>query len=107
MEILARYLGGLAGIRPLLPYNLPRSSYWLFGVRVAHRDKFILHMKEKGVATGVHYMPLPLLDLFGEHDEPIPEALRVWTELVTLPLFVDITDDEIDYVLDSINKYGM
>jgi perosamine synthetase len=63
-------------------------------------------MKARGIATGVHYMPLPLLDLFSAHDEPVPVALRVWSEFVTLPLFVDISDEEIDYVLEAVRAFA-
>jgi len=56
-SILNRYISGLEGspnVRMGLPYELKNSSYWIFMVRVKERDKFIVHMKSRGVATGVH-----------------------------------------------------
>jgi perosamine synthetase len=92
-------------IAPLLPYELENSSYWMFGVRAPDRDDLMLFLKQRGIATGVHYMPLPLHPLFKGHREEIPVAMREWPKLVTLPLFVDITNDEIDYVLEALHDY--
>jgi perosamine synthetase len=106
--IIRRYLAGMRGLRrvqPLLPYDLEESAYWLFGVRCERRDNLILHLKKRGVATGVHFMPLPLHPLFKEHKEPIPAALRVWPTMVTLPLYADMTDEDVDYVLAALDDF--
>ena len=103
--IIRRYLTGMRGLRrvqPLLPYDLEESAYWLFGVRCERRDNLILHLKKRGVATGVHFMPLPLHPLFKEHKEPSPAALRVWPTMVTLPLYADMIDEDVDYVLAGL-----
>lgn len=108
-QIIGRYLEGIEGcrqIRPLLPYDLHEgASYWLFGVRCERRDELILHLKRRGVATGVHFMPLPLHPLFrsGEHHAPV--ALDVWRTFVTLPLFPDLTDEEVDYVVEALRDF--
>ena len=107
--IIARYLDGISGIqylRPLLPYDLSGSAYWLFGVRCDARDQLILHLKRKGIATGVHYLPLPLHPLFNKHKEPVPTALRIWKQIVTLPLFADLTDEEVDYVIAGLRSFA-
>lgn len=106
--IIARYLVGISDIehiRPLLPYDLPGSGYWLFGVRSPFRDRLMLHLKRKGIATGVHYLPLPLHPLFRAHKEPIPEALRIWEQILSLPLFADLTDEEVDYVISALRSF--
>lgn len=107
-EIIARYLRGIAGLRrvgPLLPYALEGAAYWMFGVRCDERDKLILHLKRREIATGVHYMPLPLHPIFKDHHEPIPVAREVWKTLVTLPLFPDLTDAEVDYVVQGLKEF--
>lgn len=104
-QIIRRYLTGIADcedIRPLLPYSLEDSSYWIFGVRCEQRDDLILHLKQKGIATSVHYMPLPMHPLFKEFNGRIPNAERVWKTMITLPLFPDLTDEEVDYVVDAL-----
>lgn len=106
--IIGRYLKGIKGCRqisPLLPYDLQDTTYWLFGVRCEKRDDLILHLKRKGIATGVHFMPLPLHPLFERYDDPIPVAERVWQTMLTLPLFPDLTDAEVDYVIEALCEF--
>lgn len=107
-EILSTYLNGMKDnkhIKPGIPYELKDSSYWMFIVRVKDRDNFILYMKEKGVSTGVHYMPLSMHPLFHPFKTPTPVADRIWKEFVTLPLFPDLTDEEVSYMVDCMNDY--
>jgi perosamine synthetase len=107
-QIIRRYLEGIEDcqqIRPLLPYDLEGSSYWLFGVRCDRRGDLILHLKRRGVATGVHFMPLPLHPLFKNADYHTPVALELWQSFLTLPLFPDLTDGEIDYVIDALRDF--
>lgn len=106
--IIRRYLDGIQEcrhIRPLLPYELKDAAYWLFGVRCNRRDDLIIYLKQKGIATGVHFLPLPFHPLFRDHDEPIPAAKEVWQTILTLPLFPDMTDTEVDYVIDAICQF--
>jgi perosamine synthetase len=107
-QIIRRYLEGISGCKrivPLLPYQLDGNSYWIFGVRCEQRDKLILHLKRKGIATSVHYMPLPMHPLFKKYDGDIPVAKRVWQTMVTLPLFPDLTDAEVDYVVEALHEF--
>lgn len=105
---IKRYLHGIKDcqkIQPLLPYQLEDSAYWIFGVRCDKRDDLIIHMKQRGIATGVHFLPLPMHPLFRDFEEPIPIAKEVWEKIVTLPLFPDLTDEEIDYVVEALCEF--
>jgi perosamine synthetase len=104
-ELIARYLSRikpLNAIEPLLPYHLEGSAYWLFGIRCQERDRMILHLKRNGIATGVHYMPLQNHPLFERYTCPTPVINNVWPTMITLPLFSEMTDVEVDYVIDNI-----
>jgi perosamine synthetase len=106
--IIQRYLDGIQECRhigPLLPYELKDAAYWLFGARCNRRDELIIYLKQKGIATGVHFLPLPFHPLFRDHDEPIPVAKEVWQTILTLPLFPDMTDAEVDYVVDALCQF--
>jgi perosamine synthetase len=106
--ILQQYLTGLLActhVKAAIPYCLQESSYWAFVVRVKDRERFILHMKDRGVATGVHYMPLTMHPLFMKYNNETPTAYSIWVELVTLPLFPDLTEAEIEYVISCIHSY--
>lgn len=107
-DLIRRYLDGIAGcrqIKPLLPYKLDNAAYWLFGVRCEERDKLIIHLKQRGIATGVHFMPLPLHPLFREFDNDIPVSKQVWGSIITLPLFPDLTNVEADYVIEALCEF--
>jgi len=109
-QIIQRYLDGIAElqtIQPLFPYALANSCYWIMGVRCEDRDGLILHLKHRGIATGVHYMPLPMHPLFKGYHAEIPVAERLWPTILTLPLYVDMTNEEIDYVLDGLHSFKL
>jgi perosamine synthetase len=102
---IKRYLDGiksLVHIKPLLPFEPDKNSYWLFGVRCDKRDELILHLKSKGIATGVHYMPLMLFPYFKKWDNGCERSKRIWNSFITLPLFVDLRNKEIDYVINAL-----
>lgn len=107
-RIIGRYMDGISDIewlRPIYPYKLEGSAYWLFGVRAARRDELMIHLKRKGIATGVHFMPLPLHPLFKSSSRRIPVAERIWQEFLTLPLYPELSDEEVDYVVEALHEF--
>lgn len=108
-EIVKRYLQGMEGleeIRQLLPYAPDQNNYWIFGVRYAERNKLIAYLKERGIATGVHYMPLPMHPYFQQWNrQDTPVCDRIWEEFITLPLHARLTDEEVDYVIDTLHAF--
>lgn len=90
-----------------VPFLSSISSQHLYVVRVAaeNRNRFIDHMLDNGVSAGVHYKPLTHYPhLFpGTHQVPVTE--RVWNTLVTLPLFPDMTDQEIEQVTSAVRSF--
>ena len=109
LVLISRYLDGLRTIRslrPLLPYQQnDGSAYFLFGVRTNRRDKLIRHLKERGIASEVHFMPLRLQPLFAAHGGATPVAEALWTQMVSLPLFADLSESEADYVLEALYDF--
>ncbi len=107
-ECVSRYLDGIKGlkyIRSLMPYNPLKNNYWFFGVRIQNRDDLIIFLKSKGIATGVHYMPLTLHPFFSKYKSDCKVAEHIWETFVTLPLHVGLTDEEVDYVLFALQKF--
>jgi perosamine synthetase len=105
---IRRYLNGISGlkqIQPLLPFEPENNTYWIFGVRTERRDELILHLKSKGISTGVHYVPLPELPFFKQFDNGCATAKRIWQTFVTLPLFVELTEREIDYIVEALREF--
>ena len=67
------------------------------------RDAIIERMASAGVATNVHYKPLPLLSAYRELGFSImdfPNAYAQFANEITLPLHTLLTDDDIDYICD-------
>lgn len=65
-------------------------------------NKIIIKMAEKGVATNVHYKPLPMLSAYknlGFSIEDYPNAYALFENEITLPLHTKLTDEEVDYVI--------
>lgn len=86
-----------------LPRWNPGLSWHLFVARVEDRDRFIDHMLARGVSIGVHYKPLTHYPIF-EHQE-LPVTERVWKTLATLPLFPDMTDEQMDHIIKAIRSF--
>lgn len=103
--IISRYLKHLAGVKafePLFAYAENEGAYWLFGMRAPNRDNVIRHLKSRRIATGVHYMPLSLHPLFASYNRDLPVSNEIWQTLVTLPLHVELTEEEIDRVAEAV-----
>ena len=100
----ARYREVLAGTEAVLPAVRPGSThvYHVFAVRLPQRDAWRAHLGEQGVQTGVHY-PVPVhlqpayADLgYGRGAFPVAESVA--GEVLSLPLFPELTDAQIDRV---------
>ena len=77
------------------------------GFDVAGRNAFITKMAELGVATNVHYKPLPRMTAYralGYEIEDYPNADAFYTNEVTLPLHTCLTDEDVDYVCDAFRS---
>ena len=70
-------------------------------------NQIIDKMAENGIATNVHYKPLPLLSAYKKRGFDIkdyPNAFARYSNIISLPLYSTMTDEEIDYVIDCFKK---
>lgn len=89
-----------------------KSSGHLYLVRLtgkdeAFRNEVIVKMAENGIATNVHYKPLPLLTAYknlGFNIENYPNAFNLYKNEITLPLHTCLTEEQIDYIGDNLLK---
>ncbi len=89
---------------PVLQKNT-KSSWHNYVIKTAYRDQLNLRLKEKGIATGVHYMPLHLQPFYRRQKKVVlPQAEQVWTQLLTLPLYPELKDEEIGFIISSIKE---
>ena len=104
-----RYLKGIKNLKEIKPYfnkYLSEITYWMFAIRLKNRDKLISYLKKRGIATSVYWIPVPMHPLYRKYKKKIPVTERIWKELITLPLFSDIKNKEIDYVINSIKEFA-
>lgn len=76
----------------------------LIGKDEAFRNKFIERMAEAGIATNVHYKPLPLLTAYknlGFDIKNYPNAYEMYKNEVTLPLNTLLTNEQIEYIVNT------
>jgi dTDP-4-amino-4,6-dideoxygalactose transaminase len=63
------------------------------------RDGFISMLREKGVGTSVHFIPIPLHPFFSKHaqraENQCPQALSLFKRLVSLPLYPGMTEQQV------------
>ncbi len=107
-RIAARYAAGLAGLPLGLPHERPpaRHVYHLYTVRHPERDAFAKTLADLGVGTSVHYpVPVPGQPLFGgAGDRRWPEAWRASREVLSLPCYPELRDDEVDAVIAAVRR---
>ncbi len=85
------------------------SSHHLYLVRLLGKtreetNKVIEQMAERGIATNVHYKPLPMMTAYkalGFDIKNYPNAYHLFENEITLPLHTRLTDDDVDYVISN------
>lgn len=74
------------------------------GADTDRRQEIIVKMAEQGIATNVHYKPLPMMTAYknlGFDIADYPNAYARFANEITLPLHTCLTDEEVQYVIDN------
>ena len=74
------------------------------GIGEAQRNRIIKTMAERGVATNVHYKPLPMMTAYGGDWKAYPNAYDYYRNLITLPVHTLLSDEDIAYVIDQLSQ---
>lgn len=104
-EIANIYREGLkdtAGINLLRQDNDRESAHHLCAVRAQRREKLIGKLKAYRIHPGVHYFRNDYYDMYDLTDLPNAETLH--NELISLPLHLTLTDDDVERVIKTINS---
>lgn len=111
-ECAAEYSRLLKSSAVKLPFepSWSRAVYHLFVVRTDDREGFMTHMKEQGVATAIHY-PIPLhlqkaYQKLGYNKQDFPVTERVAAEIVSLPMFPQLTAEQQSRIAEAIFSFG-
>jgi dTDP-4-amino-4,6-dideoxygalactose transaminase len=108
-----RYNEALEGLGLITPSELPgvRAVYHLYVVRVpsASRTDLQQHLKTHGIDTGIHYpIALPFLNAYkhlGHRPADFPESFKISSEIVSLPMFPELTEAQIQAVAARIREF--
>jgi len=98
----------LADVPVERPENISSGEhvYHLYVIRAPARDELRTALNERGVATGVHY-PLPVhlqpaCRELGYVEGSLPETERVAREVVSLPMYPELTADQVEFVAEAL-----
>lgn len=106
------YLNRLKGIGDLiLPQIDARASHvWhLFVIRTKQRDALKAHLAENGIQTVINYpVALPFLEAYAHQNnaiEDFPTAYGHQSDILSLPIFPDMTDEQINHVVHGVTSF--
>lgn len=107
-RLIKLYIEGLKDCKNLkftFPYNLKDSSYWMLSIRCKKRNALIKYLKSKRISSSVHLKPLPLLSIYKKYNHKVSNALKIWKELVSLPLFPDLKKTQVRYIVKAVREF--
>ena len=106
-----RYLEGITNPLITLPYIMPECEHvWhVFALRCARRDELAAFLTEKGIGVNKHYpIPMHMQDCYqdlGIAQGELPVAEEISATQLSIPMYYGMTDEEIQYVIDSVNAF--
>ncbi len=115
-RVVRRYTANLRSTdHVILPWfdERNRQPWHLFVIRIGDsspvpRDEVIRGLAERGVQTSMHFIPVHTFTAYrrmgrwAEGDFPVAEKLSA--SAITLPMFPDMTDDDVDYVCNALEE---
>lgn len=96
-------------IRPVV--RADRASSWhLYAIKVSNRDEVMAGLKESGISFSLHFIPVHrqpyYAEKYGYKPENYPIAEKVYSQTLSLPLFVEMTAEQADTVAAAVLKYA-
>ena len=106
------YTEKLTGIDQLqLPQTAPNRThaFHLYIIRCVDRDGLRQHLANVGIQSGIHYPnPLPMLPAYehlGHAASEFPNAVRFSREILSLPMYPELTQAQIEYIVEAIRNF--
>jgi perosamine synthetase len=94
----------------ILPYikNDRTTSWHLYVIKIKNRDDIIEQLKDLGIGCSVHFIPIHKHPYYKTKynliNEDYPIANEVFETSLSLPIYPDMTNDEVAYIIENINK---
>ena len=86
-----------------------RHIYHIYAIRAQNRDKLMKFLAEKGISSGIHY-PIPVhlqeaYQFLGLGKGSFPVAEKCANEFLSLPMFPELTNEQIEYIVEQIKQF--
>ena len=101
----------LKGADVVRPYHDSSTThvYHLYVIRVNDRDRLQKYLKEKGIATGIHY-PVPIhlqkaYQLRGGKKGEFPISEKYAPQLLSLPMYPQLSEEKIQFIVNAIRQF--
>lgn len=110
-RIANKYMIGIKNEAVTLPYVIENAEpvWHIFAIRCKERDRLEKYLNEKGIKTNKHYpIPMHLQECYkdlGIKEGKLPIAEEISATELSLPMYYGMTEEQIDFVIDSINKF--
>ena len=110
-RIAKRYINEIDNKKIILPvtYEDATHVYHIFAIRSEERDRLEKYLGDRGIGTNKHY-PIPI-HMQGAYTElgikpgELPLAELISAQELSIPMYYGMSDEQIDYVIDSINEF--
>jgi len=84
------------------------TSWHLYVIKISNRDEVIEKLKEEGVGCSVHFIPIHkhpyYKKRYGYKNEDFPVANSIFDRSLSLPIYPDMTDEEVTYVIEKVKE---
>ena len=98
-------------IAPEIPSDIRRHVFYTYTIRVpgGRRDDLRKYLGERGIGTQIHY-PVPIhlqqsAEFLGYRKGDMPVTEKVASEVLSLPMFAELTDEQLERVADSVRSF--
>ena len=110
-DVAQRYLTGITNEKFILPKTMPDNKHiwYTFTLLCEQRDKLKEYLDVCNIGTQIYY-PIPIhmqpcYSEMGWRSTDYPIAKRYAEQVLSLPMYYGMTDEQIDYVIDCLNKF--
>lgn len=110
-NIAAAYLANIKNKKIQLPAvnNLKSHAFHLFVIRVKQRQKMMEYLDKNMIGYGIHYPdPIHLQTAYhflGYRKGSLPKTEKFAKEILSLPIFPELINSEVEYIIDKLNKF--
>ena len=112
-ELVKRYDEAFADCPGILtPYQMPESNsgwhLYIIQVKNQNRKNVFEKLRGAGIGVNVHYIPVYFHPYYQEHgyqDVCCPNAEEIYSHMISLPLYPDLTNEAQDFVIEKVKEF--